>query len=199
MSHNPNILSSPTLVLNKFWAAIQLKPVRKVLRDAIKGKVLMIDYKDWNVYSFEEWATLPVEEGDDYIRAGRDKDGNTHKIRCPGIALHKYYAKVPRLEVRMNRKNLHMRDGGKCLYCGVHVKISDASYDHVIPKSRGGPTTWENMVTCCLKCNCKKADKTLAEVGYTLKVKPVKPEYLSLHLRAAGAMKKGWEKFFPNL
>jgi len=194
-----NILNTQALVLNKGWAAIQLKTVRRVLKDAIAGKVAFIDPKDWQLYTFEEWSKLPVAAGDDYIRAGRDKNGELHKIRCPGIARDYDYSKVPRHEVRMTRKNLYLRDNGLCQYCGVSLRFSEATVDHVVPKSKGGGSTWDNQVTCCLRCNSKKADSTMEAVGYKLRKRPTKPEWFTLQSRAHGPPKAGWEKFFAIL
>ena len=73
------------------------------------------------------------------------------------------------------RRNVYSRDGGICCYCGKTVTISNFTYDHVIPRSLGGLTNWTNIVTCCLRCNTKKSNKTLAESGMKLIKKPYAP------------------------
>ena len=73
------------------------------------------------------------------------------------------------------RQNVYDRDGGKCMYCGKEVSRNKFTFDHVIPKSRGGKTNWQNIVCCCLKCNSKKDNRTPAEAGMTLIQKPYAP------------------------
>lgn len=81
----------------------------------------------------------------------------------------------PRLGVRLRRRNVFKRDGYVCQYCGQVTR--DLTLDHVIPRSRGGGSTWENLVSACRACNHKKADRTPEEAGMKLKHKPGKPNY----------------------
>lgn len=81
--------------------------------------------------------------------------------------------------VKFSRENVYSRDGGKCQYCGHKVPRHEATYDHVIPRSQGGPTSWENVVICCTPCNQKKGGRTPKQAGMHLLSTPVKPEKLS--------------------
>jgi len=73
------------------------------------------------------------------------------------------------------RKNVYKRDKGICQYCGKKISLAKMTYDHVVPKSRGGRLTWTNIVCCCLKCNTRKYNHTLAECGMKLLNKPYAP------------------------
>lgn len=80
--------------------------------------------------------------------------------------------------VRFSRVNIFRRDSYKCQYCGMDCFTSKATLDHVQPQSRGGLSSWENLVTCCSKCNNKKGNKTPKEAGMELKRKPFKPQWM---------------------
>ncbi len=80
--------------------------------------------------------------------------------------------------VRFTRKNVWLRDGGSCQYCACSVKVTDFTYDHVLPVSKGGKTTWENIVVACVSCNQKKQDRTPEQAKMKLRSKPIKPKSL---------------------
>jgi 5-methylcytosine-specific restriction endonuclease McrA len=80
--------------------------------------------------------------------------------------------------VRFSRKNVWIRDEGRCQYCANHVSINVFTLDHVLPKTRGGKTSWTNVVTCCVTCNQRKGDKSLATCGMKLLKPAVKPAIL---------------------
>ena len=95
------------------------------------------------------------------------------EIHVPSVIRLKRYIQIPyRGTLALNRKNLSMRDKGKCAYC---KKFGD-TIDHVQPRSRGGLNKWENVVLACRKCNSKKSDKLLSEVGWTLDFAPWAPK-----------------------
>lgn len=90
------------------------------------------------------------------------------------IRLLKYIV-LPFKKLKPTRENIFKRDGNKCLYCENNKNLT---IDHVIPRSRGGGNTWENLATCCSPCNVKKGDRTLEESGMKLIYSPFKPSYL---------------------
>ncbi len=86
-----------------------------------------------------------------------------------------------RRSVRFSRENVYTRDKGRCQYCGTVVAKREFTYDHVIPRGQGGRTRWENVVVCCLGCNQKKGNRTPAQAGLSLLVKPDRPRSLPGH------------------
>jgi 5-methylcytosine-specific restriction endonuclease McrA len=112
------------------------------------------------------------------------------------IRLHKY-RNVPRQSKALSRKNILMRDMFTCQYCEGVFSANDLTLDHIHPKSKGGGSTWENLVACCFKCNNKKGSHTPEEVGMKLLRKP-KPFTLhtSRHLmRQMGKNDAVWQKY----
>ena len=80
--------------------------------------------------------------------------------------------------VKFSRVNIYARDNYKCQYCSRKASISDLTYDHVVPRSKGGPTEWTNIVTCCYLCNRKKGGRTPDEAGMRLLAKPTQPNWV---------------------
>lgn len=107
-----------------------------------------------------------------------------HVLRSPSfemnmptvIQLKNCFARRMKREVPFSRRNVAIRDKGQCQYCGKRLKSSEWTYDHVLPRSRGGGSTWKNMVLACVGCNFFKADRLPEECGMSLINDPVKPD-----------------------
>lgn len=116
-------------------------------------------------------------------------------IYLPSVIRLRNYRHVPiRIQV-VSRRNIILRDGGRCMYCGV--KSQELTLDHVIPRSRGGGNTWDNLVACCAKDNHRKGDRTPEEAGMKLLRRPLPqsihtPRFL---LRTLGSEVKEWNQF----
>lgn len=100
------------------------------------------------------------------------------EIQVPSVIVFKNGKGTRKNSVRFSRKNVWIRDEGRCQYCGIEVSSKNFTLDHVVPKKHGGGTSWNNVVTCCVKCNQKKADKLLHKSGLFLKKSPSKPSNL---------------------
>lgn len=92
------------------------------------------------------------------------------------VQLKNKFARNMRREIPFSRRNVAIRDRGTCQYCGTTLKSSEWTYDHIIPRSRGGGSSWKNMVIACVDCNFFKANRTPEEAGMRLLTKPVKPD-----------------------
>jgi 5-methylcytosine-specific restriction endonuclease McrA len=109
---------------------------------------------------------VPVEEGEQALHSERAV------VRVPVVVKLTRYVKVPyAATVPLTRRAVFARDGGRCQYCSAPA----TSLDHVVPRSRGGPHTWENVVSACARCNHVKADRAVAELGWRLRRPPVAP------------------------
>lgn len=112
----------------------------------------------------------------------------------PSVVKINNYVSIPYKGVVMTRQNIFKRDGGKCQYCG---STKDLTLDHLIPRSKGGKSTWTNLVTACKKCNSIKGDCSLEKSGMKLLSKPVKPSYVSF-LRNSQSQRKEWHRYLNS-
>ena len=156
-------LNQHVLVLNRLWQAVNVCTARRALTLLFQGHaqvVLNADDGSFHTFNFEEWRDLsenaPHEES---VRA------ISFRIRVPRIILLLIYDRLPKKEVKFTRHNIFERDKNTCQYCGRVFDRKDLNLDHVIPRDRGGPTTWENIVCSCIECNTQKANRTPQEAG----------------------------------
>ena len=181
-------LNGSVLVLNRFYMAVHVVSVRRALvllyRDL--AEVINVEDGQYSNYDFEAWVEMSqfihaeTEEGSSFSENDEDRDwirSVNFPIQVPRVIRLSFYDKVPKLTLRFNRRNLFGRDKNTCQYCGLVKPLAQLSFDHVIPTSRGGKTTWENVVCCCLKCNGKKGDKLPKEANMKLIKKPVRPRH----------------------
>ena len=94
-----------------------------------------------------------------------------------------------------SRRNLYRRDGNRCQYCGKRLPTSELSIDHVVPRARGGRTTWENCVLACIPCNVRKGSRELREVGMNLLRPATRPKWSPCLTVNVGRRRASWEKF----
>ena len=171
-------LNCSVLILNRFYMAIRVVNVRRAMTLLYRGcaEVISIDDDQYSNYGFEAWCemsqlfALEKQPGEDYLQAVG------FELQVPRIVRLTRYDKFPKLSVRFNRKNLFSRDDHRCQYCGQTRPASQLSLDHVIPRSLGGATTWENIVCSCLPCNSRKGGRTPVQAGMKLLSKPVRPD-----------------------
>lgn len=158
--------------------------------------VLNYDYTPLNVTSLRRGFVL-VDKGKAEVLREYDNPITTtvgNFVRPLIIRLLRYINYHKKKDLKISRLKIYQRDGYKCVYCGTHKKLT---IDHVIPKSKGGKNTWENMVTCCSDCNSKKGSKTLQETNMKMLVNPYKPSVFSELV--AGNASKIWEEFKNEL
>ncbi len=144
-------------------------------------RTLVLDqgYQPHRIVSWQRAITLlfagkveVVEEYEDEVRSV------SIAIRMPAVVRLLRKLRGRKHGVKLSRMNVATRDGFRCQYCGVKHPLSRLTYDHVVPRSRGGRTTWDNIVMACAACNAAKADRTPAEAGMRLRARPAKPAWL---------------------
>ncbi len=178
-------MTSNTLVLNRSWLAVQICSVKRSISLLYQGHARVID-EDYQAYDFEHWSQVSQQ----MVEVGPDEFicSPSVRIRIPRVIVLQFYDKLPSREVSFSRKNLFERDKYTCQYCGekpqnrrVALKWMEEkalNLDHVVPRSRGGKTTWSNIVSACYKCNTKKGNKLLKEIGWKLIKQPKIPAWL---------------------
>jgi len=123
---------------------------------------------------------------------GRSFHSERSSFPEPSVARLSYYVKVPyQARIGLNRRAVFARDGHRCQYCGAAAE----NLDHVVPRSKGGAHTWENVVASCRPCNMRKEDHLLAETSLTLRRPPAPPRPGSWALVANGAVQADWEPY----
>lgn len=156
-----------TLKLNRFWMAIDADTPRNVLVDLCKGTITALDiHFETNSgepvitpRTWEDWITLPVRQDDFFVRT-RHVD-----IRIPVVCVCVEYDKIPQKFPRLTKDAIASRQNYRCAYTGKLLKKSEGNIDHIVPVSRGGKNSWENMVWSDREINTLKADKLPSEVG----------------------------------
>lgn len=121
-------------------------------------------------------------------------------IRLPSVIRLLKFIRARDQEIRFTRYNIYLRDKGRCQYCGDRFSARDLTYDHVIPRTRGGTATWENIVTCCRSCNLRKGGRTPHEAEMRLIRLPRKPEWLPIVDVTMGirGVPESWQNYLPG-
>lgn len=187
-----SLLERATLVLNRSWRPVHVTTVRRALCMLFREAARVVEPETLSTYTFGEWLDQPVSDEALVIRSP------SVRLPAPEIVLLIHYDRVPCHEAPFTRRNLFLRDEFTCQYCGKKCNSDHLSVDHVLPRSRGGNTSWENCVLACVICNAKKADRTLKEVGFRLLRPPVRPRWTPyLNLRPSQRM-DSWSRFAPE-
>ena len=190
------------LVLNKTWAPIHIVTWQKAMQLMMKEHARPIN-NEFVPYTFEEWLDFSARNAEAYETI---KTPSRH-IAIPEIVSLTKFDKLPHRDVKYNRQNVFARDKFICQYCGHQGRKDELTVDHVIPKDLGGLTTWDNIVTCCVKCNARKRNDPLDVAGkrypvLKLKHKPSAPRWFN-PISAAVAKNvhicKTWEHFMKRI
>jgi len=165
-----NLMTKPTLVLNSSFEPISIRSARRALTLVVKDRAVIQEHTGHEVYP---------------------------GIHMPSVIRLKEFRYIPVRVQDLSRKNIFLRDRNTCMYCGVVFHPSKLTLDHILPQSRGGANSWQNLVSACQFCNRKKADRTPEEAGMTLLHKP-RPA--SIHtsrfiLKSMGAEDEKWRPY----
>jgi len=183
-------LYEPTLVLNKSWSAFNIETAKESIVRAFTGTAHIIDENytkcDWNKWVKE---SQKYDDDENFIHT------NKLKIRVPKVIVLSKYNRIPNIKVKLTRRNLLIRDKHRCQYTGKKVTMKNATIDHVFPKSRGGKTTWDNVVIASFEANIQKGNRTPEEAGLKLIREPRKPVWNLMYAKHISKIPKFWEKF----
>lgn len=177
-SGNPNPLNASVLVLNKFYAAVRIVSARRAFSLLFKRNAQAVenDQSQFGNFDFEQWLSLSARRASGRLDHEEFVHTPRFPIMIPRVIRLVNYQKLPRREIKFNRKNLLARDGHHCQYCGKKFPVSKLTIDHIIPKSRGGKSGWTNVVTSCMACNSRKGGKQPHEAGMKLIHPPGAPK-----------------------
>ncbi len=167
-----SITNSAVLVLNRNFQPIHVTDVKRAFSLLYQGVARALD-EQYRLYDFEDWAALAAAEKEAIHTVSR-------VIRVPRVLVLAAFEKLPRMRARFSRNNIYLRDDDTCQYCGRRLKRTQLNLDHVIPRSQGGRTCWENVVCSCITCNLNKGGRTPAQAGMTLLRPPARPKWTPL-------------------
>ncbi len=160
------------LVLNRNWQAINVRTPADAFCQMANDVVTALDIGEDQTMvptRWEDWHRLPVRENHFSIGTAQGP------IRVPTVVVLSRFAKVLMKRPKFNARGLWERDGGRCQYTGRHLRPGEGNIDHIVPRSRGGETSWENCVIAAREVNSRKANRTPEEAGLRLLSRPQAP------------------------
>jgi len=159
--------------------------------------VLNATYEPLSVVSIKRAVILLLKEKAELVEAAEAKLHAEHfSLPVPLVIRLVYYVRIPRrLALPLTRRTVLARDHYTCQYCGAMPGKAQLTIDHVLPRSRGGETSWNNVVTACRRCNQRKGNRTPAEAGMRLRSRPRRPRYVVLALLGEGSPPESWNKY----
>ena len=166
------------LVLNRNWQAINIRTPADAFCQMATNAATALDIELGNnaqaqalrPVTWDEWIRLPIRTGDNAVRTARGA------IRVPTVIVSVNFAKVPKKRPKLSARTIRERDGNRCQYTGRLLHPGEGNLDHVVPRSRGGPDTWENLVWSAKEVNQRKADRLPHEAGLKLVTVPRAPK-----------------------
>jgi 5-methylcytosine-specific restriction endonuclease McrA len=159
--------------------------------------VLNATYEPLSVVSVRRAVLLLLKEKAEIVEAAEAELRSEHvRMPMPLVIRLVYYVRIPhRLSLPVTRRTVLARDHYTCQYCGRQPSRKDLTVDHILPRSRGGHTAWENVVTACQRCNGRKGNRTPEEAGMRLLSPPVRPRYVALTLVEGSETRHVWDKY----
>ena len=163
------MLNSAVLVLNRNYQPVHVTSVKRAFSLLYAGLARAID-SQYRLHDFESWSALSSANHDAISTISRS-------IRVPRVVVLTAFEHLPKGRVRFSRLNIYARDHDTCQYCAAHLPRSQLNLDHVIPRTLGGKTAWENIVCSCIECNLKKGGRTPDQARMKLIRPAVRPRW----------------------
>ena len=187
-----SVLNQQTLVLNRSWVAISTTTVREALTLLFTGNARAIQPDTYETFEFDSWSTLTVAPEEPCVRTV------SMSIRVPEVVVLTRYGGIPRMTPSFSRRNLFQRDDNTCQYCGKRPGTKELTIDHVLPRSRGGLSTWVNCVLACVDCNRRKANRLPDEAHMHLLKTPKTPAWTPIMEVPLMRVRQSWRKFISD-
>ena len=183
------MLNSSVLVLNRSYLPVHVTSARRAFTLLYQGIARAID-EQYQTFDFEGWSQLAVARDAEAIGTSGGP------IRIPRVIVLVAFDRLPKRHVRFSRINLMARDNFQCQYCARKPHRAELNLDHVVPRSLGGRSTWENVVTSCVDCNRRKGGRTPRQAHLKLLRKPERPRWTPLaNLMWSSVRYREWRPF----
>jgi 5-methylcytosine-specific restriction endonuclease McrA len=159
--------------------------------------VLNATYEPLSIVSVQRAVVLLLKEKAELSEAAAERlHAARTSLPVPLVIRLVYYVRIPRqVTLAPSRNSVLLRDNNTCQYCGATPGRANLTLDHVVPRSRGGDSTWDNVVAACRTCNIRKGDRTPEEAGMALRKRPGRPHYLAFLLLASAGPQHAWDKY----
>jgi 5-methylcytosine-specific restriction endonuclease McrA len=186
------MLNSNVLVLNHSYLPIHVTSVRRAFCMIYQDVARAVD-EAYQTFDFEQWVRLSTHGAETVGTPGG-------AIRVPRVIALLHFDRVPMRHVRYSRVNVFARDKFTCQYCGARPHRSELNLDHVVPRSMGGKTSWENVVCSCVECNRRKGGRTPEQARLRLLRRPTRPRFSPLaNLVTTHACHEQWRPFLRGV
>ena len=188
-----SLLQERVLVLNKSWQPINTTTVRNAIALLYQDCAQVVEPNSYATFDFESW-----KDAAEFARATTAKrvlQGNDWSMPLPEVIVLRRYNGFHRQRVKFSRRNIFVRDRNTCQYCANKFRTQELTLDHVLPRSRGGLATWENIVLACQRCNRRKANRTPEEAGLALLRAPFRPRWTPILAIPVGRQRQAWSRF----
>ena len=192
---NDILNKSIVLVLNRNWQAINIRSPQEAFCMMAANVATGLDIEGENhirPVTWDGWITLPIRAQDNAVHTVRGQ------IRVPTVIVAVNFAKVPKKRPKLCAKSIRERDGNRCQYTGRLLKPDEGSLDHVLPRSRGGKDSWENLVWSSKDVNARKGNRLPHEAGLQLLSVPRAPKELPATVLIRNAHSVAEWKLFLN-
>jgi 5-methylcytosine-specific restriction endonuclease McrA len=187
-----HLLESKVLILNRTYLAIHVTTVRRGFALLYEGDAKVVD-EQYRTFDFQAWRSL--EPGVQHESIGLVRG----RMRIPRVMLLLNYDRIPKRKVRFSRYTVYARDLNTCQYCGKKLPREKLNLDHVIPRSRGGISAWDNVVCSCHQCNRRKGGRTPEEASMHLIRAPSMPHWTPFNSEAFNLRRYySWIPFLAN-
>ena len=197
--HAMDSIDSPVLVLNRLLQPVHICRAKRALSLLFIGHAEVVqsdEQRNFSTHDIESWILVSGDySGSDVVRTV------SFQFQVPSVIVLNTYDRVPRQEIKFSRQSIFERDKFTCQYCGQKFESKQLNLDHVIPREKGGPTTWENVVCSCIKCNTRKANKLPQQANMFPMNEPRKPRWRPF-LSEAGPKRiahANWRHFIGSL
>jgi 5-methylcytosine-specific restriction endonuclease McrA len=194
-------LDCSVLVLNKHYMAIRIVGARRAFSLLCRelAAVVSLEEDAYTNYDLKSWIEVSQSRRQFEPDAYDWVSTVNLYIAVPRIIRLLCYDRLPRTDLKFNRRNIFARDKNHCQYCGKRFPMTELSLDHVIPRTMGGKATWENIVCACTGCNVRKGGRTPKQAGMLLIQKPVKPKHSPmLHVHLGHQRYRSWKQFLDH-
>ncbi|MCH7790859.1 MAG: HNH endonuclease [Planctomycetes bacterium] len=194
-------LDSKVLVLNKLYVAIRVIPARRAFTLLFNdiAEVIHVDNGQYSNFDFKSWAEIGELYGEFEHERHEWVRTVSYELAVPRVVRLLGYDRLPRRQVKLNRRNLFARDRNLCQYCGRRFPTAELSIDHVTPRSQGGGDTWDNLVCACIRCNAHKGGRTPRQAHLTLIRPPTQPRRNPvISIRLGHEKYQSWKAFLDE-